>query len=506
MITKCGRRSRIRCLARTVAATIALLIATATATADVAHAGSAPQSPSSAASPQVTGPVTGGTGTIELQGTAFDLSKAGYEQSEYFLSGTADSYQPVSPLTADGTWTVKPASTAAYTTRVVVDRPRDPRRFNGTVVVEWLNVSGGVDGAISWVQAHNELIREGYAWVGVSAQAVGVNAAKAADPDRYAALSHPGDSYSYDIFSQAGQAVRDSASTVLGGLRPRTVLGIGESQSAFRLTTYVDAVQPLVNVYDGILLESRAGWAAPLSQAPEADVPTPSVVSIRTDLRVPVLTFETETDVLSLGYLAARQPDSASFRLWEVAGTAHADTYITPVGPTDTGNGQGDIQAFETMLDPPTTPDPSHPQVSCSTPINAGPAHYVLEAAVHALNRWATTGAAPAPAPRLEVTSDSTPSFVLDANGNVKGGIRTPSVDIPVATLSGLGQTGSQFCFLFGTTVPFSAEKLAALYPTHAWFVSRWATATRLATAAGHIRPADAAALVIAAADSTVGS
>ncbi|MFC4499825.1 MULTISPECIES: alpha/beta hydrolase domain-containing protein [Streptomyces] len=63
-----------------------------------------------------------------------------------------------------------------------------------------------------------------------------ISSRRLADPDRYAALSHPGDSYSYDMFSQAGQAVRDSASTVLGGLRPHKVLGIGESRSAFRLT------------------------------------------------------------------------------------------------------------------------------------------------------------------------------------------------------------------------------------------------------------------------------
>ncbi|KPI22645.1 hypothetical protein OK074_7183 [Actinobacteria bacterium OK074] len=504
MTTTCGRRSRIRRLAQAVATTIALLIGTTAATG-VGHAdNAAPDSPSSAASPQVTGPITGGNGTVQLQGTAFDLDQVGYQQSEYFLSGTADSYQPVDPLTADGKWTVEPASNAAYTTRIVVNTPKDPRRFNGTVVVEWLNVSGGVDGAIAWLQAHNELIREGYAWVGVSAQAVGVNATKAMDPERYAALSHPGDSYSYDIFSQAGQAVRDSAATVLGGLRPRTVLGIGESQSAFRLTTYADAVQPLVHVYDGILLESRAGFSAALSQAPQADVPVPDGLLTRTDLRIPVLTFETETDLLSLGYLAARQPDSAEFRLWEVAGTAHADTYITPVGATDTGDGQGDARAFATLLDPPTTPDPPPPQITCSTPINAGQGHYVLEAAVHALNRWATTGVAPAPAPRLEVAADAA-SFVLDADGNAKGGIRTPAVDVPVAALSGLGQTGSQFCFLFGTTVPFGAEKLAALYPTHARFVSRWAASTGFAAARGYLRPADARALVVAAADSTVG-
>ncbi|GGN19731.1 alpha/beta hydrolase domain-containing protein [Streptomyces fuscichromogenes] len=490
---------------------IALLtaIVAALATTTIARAADRTSAAASAADPVVTGPVTGGLGAPQLYGTAFDLGQVGYQQSEYFLSGNATSYQPVNPLTADGKWTVAPAATSAYTTRVVVNRPKDPSRFNGTVVVEWLNVTGGVDVATTWIQTHNELIREGYAWVGVSAQAAGVAAAKAIDPTRYAALSHPGDSYSYDIFSQAGQAVRDSAVTVLDGLRPHTVLAIGESQSAFRLTTYADAVQPLVNVYDGILIESRGGAApvtAPLSQSPQADVPVPDGLLIRTDLGVPVLTFETETDLLMLGYLAARQPDSAHFRLWEVAGTAHADTYITPVGPTDTGDGQGDVAAFDTLLNPPATPDPTHPEVSCDTPINAGQTHYVLEAAVHALNTWVRTGLAPAPAPRLRIsTSGSTPAFVLDANGNVEGGIRTPVVDAPVATLSGLGQEGSFYCTLFGTTVPFSAAKLTQLYPTHAQFVSRWTASAGSATAFGYIRPADARALVKAAVGSSVG-
>ncbi|MEU6200955.1 alpha/beta hydrolase domain-containing protein [Streptomyces sp. NPDC047061] len=495
-----------------LAAALVVLLAATTAvltTTSASHTSLRSSNVSSAADTAVTGPVTGGAGEPQLYGTAFDLGKVGYEESEYFLSGTADSYRPVKPLTTDGRWKVEPASTASYTTRVVVDRPKDPAKFNGTVMVEWLNVTGGVDVATTWIQTHNELIREGYAWVGVSAQAAGVNAAKTSDPSRYAALRHPGDSYSYDIFSQAGQAVRDSAATVLNGLRPRTLLAIGESQSANRLTTYADAVQPLANVYDGILAESRGGVApvlSALSQAPQAAVPVPDGFHVRTDLRVPVLVFETETDLVKLGYLAARQPDSVRFRLWEVAGTAHADTYITPVGPTDSGDGQGDVAAFNTLLNPPATPDPTHPEVSCNTPINAGQAHYVLEAAVHALNKWVATGVAPAPAPRLRVdTSGPTPAFVLDANGNVEGGIRTPSVDAPVATLSGLGQEGSFYCTLFGTTVPFSAGKLAELYPTHARFVASWSVSTAESVAAGYIRPADATMLVKAAARSSVG-
>ena len=67
-----------------------------------------------------------------------------------FLAGTATAYKSSSCLSSNGRWTVTPASTAAYKTRLVVYRPIDPKRFDGTVVVEWLNVSGGVDATARW--------------------------------------------------------------------------------------------------------------------------------------------------------------------------------------------------------------------------------------------------------------------------------------------------------------------------------------------------------------------
>lgn len=441
--------------------------------------------------PTVSGPVTGGKGAVVLQATAFDLAGVGYAQSEFFVSGNAVSYVPAAALGSDGRWTVAPAGTAAYTTRIVVNRPVDPARFNGAVVVEWLNVSGGLDVAPDWVSAHNELIREGFAWVGVSAQALGVAADKSADPVRYAALSHPGDSYSYDIYTQAGRVVRTDAATVLGGLRPRAVLAEGESQSAFRLTTYVNAIQPVERAYDGFLVHSRAGNGAPLSQAPQADVPTPQVVQLRSDLRAPVLVVQTETDLIALGYLAARQADSPRFRLWEVAGTAHADHYLATLGITDNGDGTAGARAFDSMLDPPA----GTPAFTCDRPINTGQVHYVMDTAQTALRRWVTVGVAPPTAPRLQVTAAG---FGLDANGNVLGGVRTPAVDVPVATLSGLGQSGSTFCFLFGTTTPLSPARRAELYPTRARFVAKWTLSVAALTASGFIRPADAVELIAA--------
>jgi Alpha/beta hydrolase domain len=496
--------TRSRALTAAVATLIAAVLVAAGATASYASAGHAPRPRPSAANPTVTGPVTGGKGAIVLPGTTtFSLSSVAYTQSEFFISGHASSYSPTAPLGSDGKWQVAPSTTAPYTTRIVVYRPADPDRFNGTVVVEWLNVSAGVDAAAEWLYSHNEMIRDGYAYVGVSAQGLGVSALKAADPVRYAALSHPGDSYSYDIFSQAGQAVRDEASQILGGLRPRRLLAEGESQSATRLTTYIDGIQPLVHSYDGFLVHSRFAGSAALSQPPQANIPTPPVVFFRPDLGVPVLGVETETDVLELGYLPAQQADSRGFRLWEMAGTSHADNYETNIGAADAGGSAAEgLKELNSMLNPPA----GAAGLTCATPINTGEEHFVLDAAQFWLNRWVRTGDAPPRAPRLQVnTSTSPPSFVLDANGNVEGGIRTPAVDVPVATLSGLGQSGSSFCFLFGTTVPFSAARLAALYPTHARFVKRWARDTIDNARDGFIRPADADELIDAAAQSSVG-
>ena len=257
----------------------------------------------SAENPRVTR-ATGGGGVAVVPGfTAFDPAHVGYEQSEVFLSGTASAYAMTAPVNNDGKVTAAVTSSAPYTTRAVVMRPVDPRRFNGTVIVEWLNVSGGSDAGPDWMLGHNELIREGFVWVGVSAQSLGVNALKADNPAtsdalRYVDLSHPGDGYSYDIFSQAGQAIRDNASTILGGLKPKRLIAIGESQSAGRLVTYIDAVHPRVHVYDGFLVHSRMGGPP-----------------IRDDVGVPVLNLP-NGDRRCVQRRSCSQPDTDMFRLW----------------------------------------------------------------------------------------------------------------------------------------------------------------------------------------------
>lgn len=469
--------------------------------------------PLDVASPTVEGPIAGTPG---LLGTLFEFADVGYEQSEYFFGGTATSYTNANVLKSDGKWQVLAADTADYKSRMVVYRPTDPAKFNGTVVVEWLNVTAGADGPPEWVTLHTELIRRGYAWVGVSAQRQGVEGGdtyfedafaqplKISDPERYGSLSHPGDSFSYDIFSQAIQALRHPGSVApLGDLTAQRVIAAGESQSAYFLTTYVDAIGKRTDLIDGYFIHSRVHIegvsAAPLSQAPQADVLPPDVLRIRADLGKPVLVLQTESDVLPLGTVVDRQDDSDTFRLWEVPGTAHADIYISISGRFDLGDDPSVAQVQEVA-----SPAPGF--IECDKPVNSGPLHFVANAALAALNRWLADGVAPPMAQRLAL-NEAGEDYLYDDLGNVLGGVRTPYVDAPVARFSGSGQgsvADGSVCALFGTTELLDEPTLLDLYPDHQAYVVAVTDAANAAVADGFLLEEDAQLIIQAADDSFI--
>src|SRR5215470_14765580 len=177
--------------------------------------------------PAVTGPVatTGTPGNTAHDYIFFasnhDLALHGYVEEEFFIQGMANRYN--TPAQTTGTIT---DGDHAYKTRVVVRRPADARRFNGTVLVEWYNVTNGFDAENMWFFGWEDVLRAGYIWVGVSGQQVGVTALKKFSTARYGTIdvNHGGtvnnDALSYDIFSQAGQAIRNpKGMDMLGGLK-----------------------------------------------------------------------------------------------------------------------------------------------------------------------------------------------------------------------------------------------------------------------------------------------
>ena len=475
----------------------------AASTLGVPGAGNASQVDVPAAT--VEGPMAGPPVIVS---TFFSLASQGYEQAEYLVSGIANSYTNVNEFDSDGQWQVQASEQADYKTRIVVNRPIDPADFNGTVIVEWLNVSAGFDSAPDWGMLHTELIRQGYVWVAVTAQKVGVEslldgsaaALAGGDPNRYTDLHHPGDSYAYDIYSQIAQALRAAGSVdPLGGLTAQRLIAAGESQSAHYMMTYVNAFAPIHALFDGYFVHSRLSSSAGLGGVfLEESATIPEVVRVRTDLGTPVMMLQTETDLFVLGSYPSRQDDSSNFRLWEVAGTAHADLYTFLDNRLDTGNNPKVAAVVENA-----SPIPGI--IDCDKPVNAGPQHFVANAAIRALNTWLVDGTAPEMADRLDVAG--TPdAFVLDNLGNVAGGIRTPYVDAPIAVLSGEGQPrdGAGFCFLSGTTFLFDAATLGSLYADNAAYIEAVNSSTDDAVSKGFLIPEDAALIKTYAAGSDI--
>ena len=469
------------------------------------------------------------------QAPVLNLPALGYVEREFEMSGGATVYQQRGIWTSSGAWSVSVAqANVPYTTRLLIRYPTDPAKFNGTVVFEWLNDTTGGDQDPVWSQIYSQALRDGYAYVGVTAQAAGMQDLAVWDDVRYGALAASNDGQSYDIFTQAAQAVRANAATLLGGLVPARLIGAGDSQSAFRIVTYVNAIQPVTHAFDGFLAVGRAAVGAPIGNGLIATAPLPAF--IRTDNRAPFIQLNTEGDIVELGAGLSRQADTSFLRTWELPGAAHIDAH------------EASYELATLARDQPNVPIP---MCEFGTPItgtgtvldginqvNNMPLFEAEDAALVALHNWLKLGTQPPHSPRITTTKFFFVFDVVqrDALGNALGGIRLPDIQAPTefyspinfaqtspnelsidpasllslvqSTLTTLFVTGSiddtnlrtsGLCLLSGFFTPLPESTLSSLYPTHASYVSQFTAAANAAVAAGFLTPADRDAAVAAA-------
>jgi hypothetical protein len=429
-------------------------------------------------SARISGPVTGGRHHRPYDASLVNLSPWGYREQEYFASGVATgggSSAIPTPTTSSGP--------AAYRTRILVRRPVNPARFNGTVLVEWFNVTSQQDYDADWSEGYREILRGGYAYVGVSAQQQGVRTLQAWDPVRYHSLRHPGDGYADSIYAQILRAVRAPRGTnPLAGLTVRHVIADGHSQSGVDLHAFVDNVQRRVHLADGFLIRGDATTHFDVAH-----------------LQTPVLEYQSEAEidgsvaaVQRRGQSSAPAKDSAFYRLWQVAGATHTGSeggyylidstrwnYLNDHAQWDE-NAQGRYDGSGAK--------------TCVSSIGLGaldefPQWYTLDAAIHALNAWVTTGNAPASAPRIAGSSSG--RVLRDGHGNARGGVRDPVVDVPIATYH-----GDEGCPLSGVTRSFTKVVLHRLYPTHAAYVDAMQRAIAVDEQSGWLLPYDGADLL----------
>ncbi|MCP5183589.1 MAG: hypothetical protein H6993_06470 [Pseudomonadales bacterium] len=440
----------------------------------------------------VTGPITGGKHGWPFAASLQDVDRFGYIEEEYFLSGVAQRYREVGGSTGrrDGHWQAEPAGEADFRTRFIVYRPRDPARFNGTVILTWNNVTAGYDlfGAESV-----ELFEGGYAMVYLTTQKAGIDGLpplhqglKQWDTERYGSLSIPSDDYSYDVFTQAARAVgpeRGNTPDPLGGLDVRRVVAFGASQSAGRLATYINAIQPLTHALHGFILAIYFGRGTPLevgeavvniNQPAAGQTRLVGANLIRDDLGVPVFVVNSELEAIAC--YGVRQPDSDTFRYWESAGTCHVSQQVQH---TRLRLQERDGIKGRAMPEG----------------INRIPMGLLYDAVYHHMHRWLADGVLPPTMPKLEFSGEPA-EVVRDEHGIARGGIRLPQVTVPNATNSAIPRGDGIFALLDGSCEPFSAATMKTRYGDVTTYLTAFETAAREAVAAQVLLPRDVAGLI----------
>ena len=415
-----------------------------------------------------------------------DLKAQGYIEEEFLISGTANVYDWVKL----GPATVRVAS-APYTTRVLVRRPINRTKFSGIVAVEMLNPSNRFDLNIGWALSHKEFVRNGDAWVGITAKPIAVAALKAFNPERYKELSWANpvplsdprncalaanagvlandtertteNGLVWDINTQTGAWLksRDKSNPLLYGTIPsaahpvRHLYAWGFSQTGGFLVTYANAIRPLdvqangKPMFDAYLIGTPV-IATPINQC-AGPIPQGDPRWLVHDTGVPVIRVMTTSDYLLA--IKARQPDSDTamekFRSYELAGAAHAtpDELYFAAAPADIVKAGRDV-----------------PPMNCQEgPRSRFPSSLGFNAAWRALDEWVRKGI---PAPHAEPVHVENGKPVLDEFGNLSGGVRSPFVDVPTAAWSG-SSTGASFCFIAGHETPLDPARLKKLYPDH---------------------------------------
>ncbi len=445
-------------------------------------------------------------GTARVKSSAAErlLRQFDYVEEEFFFSGTANVYGPVSFEAVEPGEpffiTRRPLSTVhqrdvPYKTRALVIRPRETSRFSGVVQAVPVHVLAPT------AAVEPNLLRNGAAWIGVEVndgarygtEAIpsgGIAHLRRVNPDRYRDLGITGgdaddwglpdpvitkawenmqiqaDSPEQSILSQEMfrtlaqgpdilldlvKGLKLGHQTVLPGFEVRRVYTTGASGSSLIPNSLVNDGHHDRNMLadgrppiDGYLI--YVGFMAKTVKRPRDAI---------------LVGFDSELEVLHwrAGAHAIEQPpentDDPRFRYYELPGAGHV--FSVPRG--DVNHAARDLA---NVLPPGLkglTQGDATTQYERYDKFNA-PIMWALWAAMY---RWVEEGV---PMPRTEpITRDRTApdGIARDEHGNALGGLRTPWVDVPDATyVAKLSDDDPNYAGM----KRFSEEKMLALFGT----------------------------------------
>jgi hypothetical protein len=430
----------------------------------------------------VSAAATGGRGWPFGMPDATEVDDHGYVMEEFLATGVATRLETVDgqPGGADGRWVTTQIDPRPFTTRFVVIRPREPSAANGAVVVNWQNVTAGIDVG----RPTGREIWRGYTWVGITAQKValtGLNGTTGLpdwDPERYGSLEHPGDPYAYAIFTAVARAVGCGRARrpvdPLDGLDVTTVIATGASQSASRLGSYINGAHQHEEFFDAFLPTVHWGVCPPPDEPRATVTATGDIVGtqrMRDDQGVPVLVVNSETEAWSM--FPVRQPDTETYRFWEIAGGAHSGD--RPIGQLEALLARDQVVRFGGL----DAPNPTANTLDWS---------YVLDAALRGAARWAGDGTPPPSFDRIEMAyGDPLRSIERDELGGARGGLRLPEVDVPVAVQLGVNTAPDMLLKLSGERRPIPRDELRSRYGDADGYMRRYRDAAQRAVESGAV-------------------
>jgi hypothetical protein len=333
------------------------------------------------------------------------------------------------------------AGDAPYETRLVIRRPKDPRKFSGLVVAEAMHPAGAAH-AFEYNSLY--LMDEGHIAVEIDTQ--GADQIAQYNPERYGFIKLNNNQTS-EILAQAGALIKSPQSPIANmGLRKMVLWGTSASSGI--LVNYLPShkvfkLGNMANIYDGFM-------------------PTMNGSTIR-PVDVPMIQVPTQREFQSVA-TAVQDSDAlgSQMRVYEFPGMAHLDSRNTTARFT---------------------------QEDCIHPLSKFPIDAYTSVALHHLFQWVDKGIAPPRAPRvvMDMFMDNDGSLMqLDENGNAVGGIRNVYVDLPTfkytminepnpnSTGAGLGRMQTPLlCSLSGWQTAISQATLKQKYGSTAEYVRK---------------------------------
>jgi hypothetical protein len=321
-----------------------------------------------------------------------------------------------------------------YKTRFVVRRPAKDSAFSGLVLVEPMHPSGSAH-----MFEFTSIYTMSSGHIAVDVVASGQQQVIDSNPERYKDIAlAPGQTN--EILAQVGALIKSKQpGGLFANLPVRKIILAGTSATAATLIGYLPAhavyrTPDMKRIYDGFMPTSNGSMIAPV------DVPLVQVPSML-EVRNANLTSRPDGDA-----------PGDQYRLYTFPGMGHVDS-------------RDNVRL---------QPNP------CKQPTSNFPMQAYMSIALNYLFAWVDKGVVPPHGDRVVKDANG---VVQDENGNSRGGVRSPYVDVPIAKYAvpnegavplisnpsayvarGGQAAANQMCGLAAYQIDFTKERLKELY------------------------------------------